>query len=207
MIVAVSGTGTGVGKTTVCTALLRALRKRVRVGAYKPIETGGDADGRALADAAGSEAGPTIVLSTPVAPNVAARQEGIALDAAVLETLANQARHRAVACEVLVVETAGGLFSPMTDEQTNADWLDGLGVDLLVLVASNRLGVLHDVEACRRASRRTIDLVVLTGSSQDLSVSTNRMELARRHPILEMRSTTDVHELEVWASTVPRETI
>lgn len=198
MILAVSGTGTGVGKTTVSVALARALRDRCRVGAYKPVETGGDADGRALAEACGSDAGPTLVLQTPVAPNVAARREGAQLDAA---ALAAEARTRAGRCDVLVVETAGGLFSPMTDEESNADWLDRVGPDLLVLVASNRLGVLHDVEACRRASKRAIDLVVLTGGdSTDPSVATNRSEIGRRLPVLGMPSPTDVTELETWAA-------
>jgi dethiobiotin synthase len=198
LIIAVSGTGTGVGKTTVSTALLRTLREHTRVTAYKPIETGGDADGRALAEASGSQAGPTVVLQTPVAPNVAARAEGVVLDPG---ALAQEARRRSVD-SVLVLETAGGLFSPMTDDETNADWLDRVAPDLLVLVASNRLGVLHDVEACRRASKRTIDCVVLTGAAPDASVATNRLEIVRRLPVVEMKSPDDVGELAEWASRV-----
>lgn len=198
MIVAVSGTGTGVGKTTVAVALARALRGLVRAHAFKPIETGGDADGRALTEATGFDAGPGLLLRTPVAPNVAARMEGVRLD---LASLTGETRRRASACDVLLLETAGGLFSPMSDEWTNADWLETVGPDLLVVVASNRLGVLHDVEATRRASSRPIDLVVLTGgTAEDPSVAGNRTELERRLRVVGMSRLDDVDELGRWAA-------
>jgi dethiobiotin synthase len=200
VIIAVTGTGTGVGKTTVSVALVHALRERGATLAYKPIETGGDDDGRALATASGSDAGPTVLLKTPVAPNVAARIEGVAID---LAALARSAWERARSARFLVLETPGGLFSPVADDgTTNADWLDRVEPDRMVVVASNRLGVLHDVEAVRRASRRTIDVVVLTGAANDASVATNATELRRQLPVVEMRALADLAQLRAWAASL-----
>lgn len=198
MIIAVTGTGTGVGKTTVSAALLHLLQRRAAIGAFKPIETGGDADGRALAEASGSHAGPELVLRTPVAANVAARIEGRPID---LAALARSAWERARKVRYLVIETPGGLFSPLTDDGiTNADWLDRVEPDQLVVVARNRLGVLHDVEAVRRASRRPIDLVVLTAVAEGESDATNATELRRRLAVAEMRRADDLTQLSVWAA-------
>src|SRR5262245_58191583 len=86
-IIAVTGTGTGIGKTHVACALIGALRDRgVRAVGWKPVESGvTGAEGEdelALRTASGGDiAAPTIRLRAAVAPNVAARAEGIALDA------------------------------------------------------------------------------------------------------------------------------
>ena len=70
-----------------------------------------------------------------------------------------------------VIETAGGLFSPLTDDGgTNAELVRRIEGGRLVLVAADRLGVLHDVEACRRAA-------VATGLTVDAIVSNRMLEL------------------------------
>lgn len=196
MILAVAGTGTGVGKTTVGVALVRLLAKRFTVRAFKPLETGGDDDGRALTEASGFDAGPLIQLALPAAANVAARAEGRELD---LGSLARSVWERATEANVLVLETPGGLFSPLHDDgTTNADWLERVEPDCLVLVAPNRLGVLHDVEAVRRASKRRIDAVVLTGWASDASAVSNAEEIGRRLSVVSMRGVGDLGELEGW---------
>ena len=85
----VTGTGTGVGKTVVACALIRALRARgIDVGAMKPVETGVGADGpqdaQALRAATG-EADPLAdvcpyAFALPAAPSVAAAREGRSID-------------------------------------------------------------------------------------------------------------------------------
>ena len=68
-----------------------------------------------------------------------------------------------------MVETAGGLCSPLKVAQgkalTNLDLLRDLDPGVWVLVAADRLGVLHDVEVARLASGasyRRPDAIVLT---------------------------------------------
>jgi len=76
----VTGTDTGVGKTVVSTALVRALRARgLDAGAMKPIETGVDAAGPSDAIALRAAAGDADPLADvcpqqftlPAAPTVA----------------------------------------------------------------------------------------------------------------------------------------
>lgn len=186
MIVAVTGTGTGIGKTHLACALVGAMRDRGRraVG-WKPVEsgvTGGEGeDERALREASGGSVAPTLRLAAPLAPNVAARREGAVIDAA--GALAT-ARRLAVLHEVVVVELAGGLCSPFDDRADNVDWLVALGDVRTLLVAPDRLGVLHDVGASLRAARQAglaIDAVALVAPEvADASTGTNLDELRAR---------------------------
>lgn len=197
MIIALSGTGTGVGKTTTAVALVAALRQSGRkVHAWKPIETGGVEDGRALTEASGTDAIARVRLRDPVAPSVAARREGVFISVA---DLAKEGLERGG--DPLVVETAGGLFSPLSDDATNAELVRALSPDLHLLVAPNRLGVLHDVEACRRACdamRLRVDLVVLTGPPRDESGTTNAQEIARRLPVVSLTNEGEIEPLLRW---------
>jgi len=144
----VAGTDTGVGKTVVACALIRALRARgIDAGGFKPTETGvgtaGPLDAIALREAAG--AGDPLEqvcpqqFALPAAPTVAAAAEGRvveigALDAA-FESLS--ARH-----ELLVVEGAGGLLVPATRELCMADLAARWSLPL-VLVARAALGTIN----------------------------------------------------------------
>ena len=83
----VSGTDTGVGKTVVGCALVRAIRGRgLDVGVMKPIETGVGAEGPLDAQALRSAAAATEPLeeicpqtfALPAAPTVAAASAGAA---------------------------------------------------------------------------------------------------------------------------------
>ena len=87
MIIAVAGTGTGVGKTRLAAALVRALAARGPVVGWKPVESGvvgerGD-DEAALAEASSVHV-PSIRLRAPLSPHLAARMEGVTLDPAAL---------------------------------------------------------------------------------------------------------------------------
>lgn len=183
MIVAIAGTGTHVGKTTFSVAWIRDLRRRgLAVRGWKPVETGGDADARALGEAAGEFRAPAHALAEPISAHLAARRAGVRID---LAAIAAEAHRIAEQCDLLVVETAGGLFSPVTDHDTNAELVESLDPDRLILVAPDRLGTLHDVEAVRRACTRQIDLVVLTGAHPpDAGTTYNADEL--RQPCVRM---------------------
>lgn len=185
MRIVVVGTGTEIGKTHVTTCLLAHARRRGwRVAAYKPIATGmdercEDADLHAAALGAPSRP-PSFAYRRPVSPHLAAREEGRPI---ALEAIRRHADEIAAGSEWLVVEAAGGLFSPLGDAITNVDLVRCLLPALVVLVAPDRLGVLHDVGACVGAARArsvAISALVLSApKAPDDSTGTNAGELER----------------------------
>lgn len=145
----VAGTDTGVGKTWVAAQIARqCVAKKLRVGVYKPISSGvADMDSEQqdawqLWDAAGRpqslEDVCPVSLAAPLSPHLAARLEGRAIDP---ESLLDGVR-RWSDYDLLIVEGAGGLMSPVTDDWYTADLAYELGYPVLV-VAANRLGVIN----------------------------------------------------------------
>lgn len=153
----VLGTGTEIGKTFISTRALGALAARgARALGVKPVESGlaelrpGEADYERLGAAGIFTAFPCYGLPEPLSPHLAARRAGRALELSeILEW--TQGLERARAPEVTWVETAGGAFSPLSETMVNADLIRALEPSLVVLVAPDRLGVLHDVRAALSA--------------------------------------------------------
>jgi dethiobiotin synthetase len=186
-IVVVTGTGTEIGKTFVADALLRSFPRGVRVVGYKPIESGvtGDEgeDGRRLRLASTFHVKhPALeyLFRRPVSPHLAAREELLTI---AIDAVASACRALATEADVVVVELAGGLFSPVTDRALNADIARQLPEAACLLVAPDRLGVLHDVVATvGAATARALSIggIVLSApSTADASTGTNAAELPR----------------------------
>ena len=192
-LVVVTGTGSGICKTGVSTGRVAAWGRRGLSGAgLKPIESGIDPAAAATGDV--GELGrvstfhvtrftPPYLLVDPVSPHLAARREGRTIDLRVIVDWVAPIR---AAADATVLELPGGLFSPLTDALTNADLLTALSPSKVVLVAPDRLGVIHDVLATTRAARAegiAIDGLILSSvTALDGSVGTNAAELARVLP-------------------------
>jgi dethiobiotin synthetase len=148
----VTGTGTGVGKTYVGALVAGALRDAgKRVGVYKPVASGCErngnklisADAVALWEGAGrpgslSRVCPQ-VFAAPLAPHLAARAEGKCVDPKLLR---DGIQFWLDSSEIVIVEGAGGLMSPISDDDYNADLAADFGFPLLV-VAENVLGTIN----------------------------------------------------------------
>jgi len=182
--VVVVGTGTGVGKTHLCVALLQALslQGRSAVG-LKPVESGlgeGESDAERLAGASMFHVKHSAPygLPDPVSPHLAARRAGVEISTTVIADWVTNC-----AAPWTIVETAGGLLTPLAPGITNLDLARALAPDLLVLVGVDRLGVLHDVSACLLALRTWASslpeaVVVLQAPEvADRSTGTNADEL------------------------------
>ncbi len=140
----VTGTDTGVGKTFVCCALIRAARAAGhRVFAFKPIETGcppgqpGE-DQRALAEASGDVLRGTYRLEQAAAPWVAAQAAGVEIE---LERVTSDLQ-RASGFGRVVVEAAGGWRVPITRTADTADLARVCGLPVVV-VARAGLGTIN----------------------------------------------------------------
>ena len=148
----VTGTDTGIGKTFVTCALLRGSAARgLRAVGMKPVAAGADVidggylneDTARLMAASNVPADLPLVtqycLSAPIAPHLAAHDEGVDIDfasiAAAFGTLESQADH-------VFVEGAGGLLVPLGTEGDYADLAKALGLPV-ILVVGMRLGCIN----------------------------------------------------------------
>jgi dethiobiotin synthetase len=152
----ITGTDTGVGKTTVSATIIRLLRHQgMSVGAMKPFETGCaltegrrqkpearqllPADGMFLKEMA--EMDDPIELVTPVrlehplAPMVAAELEGVNIEMGMVFEAYNQLSEK---YPFMVVEGAGGLLVPLKRKERGAyftsDLIRELGLPVLIVV-------------------------------------------------------------------------
>lgn len=204
----VFGTGTGVGKSFVAEALVRMLAARgVPVAGLKPVETGlgvAAGEGALASDAARLERAsfhvkhplphPLFGFPEPLAPSLAARRASSAIELDRVRPWLERLQPDGTDQEpTLVIETAGGVFSPLSDSQNNLDLAVALGPAEWILVAPDRLGALHEVLSTLRAMQsehRAPDWVVLSAfGAADASTGTNASELRRRNitaPILEL---------------------
>lgn len=178
------GTGTGIGKTHLAVALVRALaRAGAEVAGLKPVESGigvGESDSSLLAAVATfhvKQPAP-YALVAPISPHLAAAREGMTIRLGPIVRWVDS-----VDAAWLVVETAGGLLSPLAPGITNLDLAATLAPTQVVLVASDRLGVLHDVTAALFALRQLAPglpeaMVVLQAPGEDdASTGLNAAEL------------------------------
>lgn len=210
MRVVVLGTGTNVGKTYVTARLAAALSNTSRVLALKPVESGvTDEDATDAATIAKGAGHPAVAspwrFAQPVSPHLAARESGAVLSVPEIANWIFTAERR-YQPDFTLVETAGGVFSPLSPVATNADLASVLESSLWLLVAPDSLGVLHDVTATLRAlgaGYRRPDAVVLSSArAPDTSSGTNAAELAKLG-IAEVRLTlgpnaVGVEELATW---------
>ena len=169
----VTGTDTDAGKTFVAAMILRTLvAEGIGVGVSKPVASGvvagGPSDAHTLWEAAGRPRTLSAVcpqaFALPLAPHHAARAEGRAIDEALLrDGVLTWTR----TSKCLIVEGAGGLFSPLTDRLLNADLAADLGVPLIV-VDSGRLGCVGRVLAtCFAAEARGLEVAAVVLSQID----------------------------------------
>lgn len=162
----VTGTDTDVGKTAVAVALVRHLvAAGMRVGVYKPVAAGGTGDAEALWAAAGRPLAAAAVcpqaFQAPISPPRSARAEAARVDR---DLLVRGIEPWRAASDLVVVEGAGGLFSPLADDCSSADLAALLELPLVVVDAA-RLGAIGRTLAtvtAARARRLTVAAVVLS---------------------------------------------
>jgi len=202
-LLVITGTGTEIGKTHCSVALLKAWVRAAAavetpsatwagagapapamIAGIKPVESGITpevmSDAQRL-DAAGTfhvKHSPPYRLERPVSPHLAAREANVAIDPLAVVSYVNDVRTDA---DGVLVELPGGLFSPLGPQFTNADLAPLLRPTDIVLVAPDRLGVLHDTTATLRAAAsaglRVAGVILVCPATQDASTGTNAAEL------------------------------
>lgn len=148
----VTGTDTEVGKTVASCALLQAAKLRgLRSAGYKPVASGSEmtAQGLRNSDALALlrhsslpltyDAVNPYTFAEPTSPHIVSADTGVAIEAAKmsagLRTLEAQA-------DWLLVEGAGGWFTPLSETLTFADWVKQEQLPV-ILVVGVKLGCIN----------------------------------------------------------------
>jgi dethiobiotin synthetase len=157
-IVAVVGTGTDVGKTSVATQLLNEAKSRgYAVAARKPVQSFDPADpemtdayrlaritGEPVESVCPRHRSYPLAMAPPMAADALNRPR-ISLD-----DLLTEIRWPAN-IDFALLETAGGLYSPVAHDGNSIDLLRRLAPDQTLLIADAGLGVLNAVGLCLKA--------------------------------------------------------
>jgi len=179
----ITGTDTGVGKTVLTALLTRHLRERgVNAAALKPICSGGRDDARALRAAMNGALSLDEInpwhFRLPIAPLLAARRDRKRVRLA--DVLAH-VRMMQKRFDMVLVEGAGGLLSPLGGNFDSRDLITALGATPMV-VCPNRLGAVNQVlltlAALPRSASRRARVVLMSPSKPDSSTNTNAGLLA-----------------------------
>lgn len=198
--VAFAGTGTGVGKTYVGAALLHALRARGHaVAARKPVQSFAPDDPSTDADilAAASGEDPKVVCPAPrwlhvaIAPPMAA--DALGLPPFTIAELAAEVRADVPPDALVLVETAGGVRSPIADDGDSAALIDALAPAVVVLVADAGLGTINVVRLSVEALRPHPVVVYLNNLDPGWHLHVRNAEWLRTREGLEV--VTDIEAL------------
>ncbi|HEY8124602.1 MAG TPA: dethiobiotin synthase [Methylocystis sp.] len=155
------GTDTNVGKTVVSAAIVGALDAYY----WKPVQAGldGETDSQIVARLSGAPADHIFHeawrLRRPASPHLAARDEGVEIDLDALNP---------PPCDgPLVIETAGGVMTPLSDCALTIDLLERWRLPV-ILVARTRLGTInHSLLTLEALRRRAIAImgIVFSGDA------------------------------------------
>ena len=178
-ILFITGTDTGVGKTVFAALSTVYLRQNgLRVAALKPLCSGGRDDARTLHAAAGKvlsldEVNPWF-FRAPLAPVLAARKEKRQVR---LREVVAHIRRIAKRFEVVVVEGAGGLLSPLGEGFDSRDLIKALNATPII-VCPNKLGAVNQVrlvlEVLPPATRQNARIVLVNPKKPDVASRANR---------------------------------
>jgi dethiobiotin synthase len=161
----VTGTDTGIGKTTVAAMLVLALDASY----WKPIQSGTDNGTdrqrvQALTQLPGDRFLPErYVLSQPLSPHRAAEIDGVEIELAALAPPAHHTR-------TLVIEGAGGLMVPVTRDKLQIDLFAGWDLPI-ILCARTALGTINhsllSIEALRSRKMKLHGWIFVGDDSPD----------------------------------------
>ncbi len=137
----VTGTDTEIGKTAVSCALLRSFSLLgLKSAGMKPVSSGGG-DAERLAKAASLELPVEFLnpfsFNTPVAPHIAALNEGRKIDIGKIVSA-----YESIEADVVVVEGVGGFMVPLNEDQDVSDLAQSLGLPV-ILVVGMKLGAIN----------------------------------------------------------------
>ena len=144
----VTGTDTGIGKTIVSCALLRAFAAQGKeVIGMKPIVAGSENDqwmdveqllAASNVNVTRQQINP-YAFDPPISPHLAAQQSGVEIDLSVIHNFYHKL---STIADLVIVEGAGGFLVPVNERQNGSDLAKTLNLPV-ILVVGMRLGCLN----------------------------------------------------------------
>ncbi len=160
--IAIAGIHTGAGKTIASAVIAEAIGADY----WKPVQAGSEERDMVkvkelLTDGAGRVHDEAILLSQPMSPHAAAHIDNVEIDYRQFTWPETK--------KIMLVETAGGLLSPMSDQTTMADFIKHYHLPV-ILIVQNYLGsinhTLMTLEVMRARHIRLIGIVICGGENQ-----------------------------------------
>ena len=187
----VTSSGTDIGKTHVCCALLESLPPTLRVRCVKPVVTGFDAasadtsdTGRLLQARRHPITTETIDATSPwryrdpVSADMAAEREARPLP---FDELVDFCR-KPEGVDLNLVEGIGGVMAPLGAAHTVLDWIAALETEVLLVVGSYLGSLSHTLTALdvlSRRKRRPVAIVVSQSLIEPVPIAETVASLAR----------------------------
>lgn len=164
--IAIGGIHTGIGKTIVAAVLAEAIGADY----WKPVQAGieerdTDTVSRLISNGPSRVHPEAVLLKHPMSPHAAARLESVEIEpkSFIWPRISRP----------LIIETAGGLLSPISERATMADFVTDFELPLILVIA-NYLGSINHTLMCLEVIRnRDIKLVgiIISGSRHEPSES------------------------------------
>jgi dethiobiotin synthetase len=165
----VTSVGTGIGKTLVTSILCHQSRsQRLRVTALKPVVSGFRPDDPAsdpalILRSLGETPVPATIeaiapwrFAAPVSPHLAARREGGG--PSLEDVVAFCKKHERADADVLLVEGAGGVKSPLGETFTCLDLIADLGYPVVLVTGSYLGAISHTLTALDAIRGRNVSI-------------------------------------------------
>lgn len=180
-----TGTDTEIGKTFItCALLYRAQQQGLSAAGVKPIAAGTDARGR-NEDVENIRAASNVQLrdevinpycfKSPVAPHIAAAEEGVSIDFSRIKSACQRACEQA---DFVIVEGVGGFRVPLAVDRDSADLAVALALPV-ILVVGLRLGCInHALLTAEAIQARGLQLAGWVANSIDPAMARRAENLA-----------------------------
>lgn len=169
----VTAVGTGIGKTFTTCALLHAARMRgAEALGYKPIISGWDTtqetDTAQIILAENKHRSVDSVspwrFIAPLSPHMAAPKEGREI---ALAELVGWTHSIADLAPFTLIETVGGVMVPLNNADTTLDWMQAVGLPLILVTGSYLGSISHTLTALAAVRSRGLHVAALVMNESD----------------------------------------
>ncbi|ERP39381.1 dethiobiotin synthase [Chitinivibrio alkaliphilus] len=189
---AIVAPNTDTGKTQVVAALFHHLQRQKRSSAVmKPVQTGAskNINGEWLAEdlaacyARANQPTPPIpgdhvpyVFAPPCSPHLAAQKAQTPIDISYIAECFQRLRSK---YDMVLLETAGGILSPLSETETMADMIGALGIPAVLLLPNTLGAISQTLSAVESLSHRAIPIAGIIVKEGDQQQDALNVEISK----------------------------